>query len=426
MVMDLLANKFKKRSRSRPLGRRLRFIPGFDSHKGQILKTAISDHAFTETDGGRQESPKHTMLTLHQKQKFFCNNHVQTLDCYFIIDLDLSIKDKFGNDYTLREFIMARTPKDSVTDRLFVSVDKKYNGECHVLTTTTPHFDAAQKSMAELIPQTLATFGPKASRWWTEESLAMHANCTWDESRGLSLGKEFDVVEMANDDPFSMNEAFLSVANTTNFAVATPSPSTTVETVQDILNKRSKKDDDQSLGPFLSRPHDGDTVMTEKQTDDAPTEKEAQVTFDNIPADVHNTETYDNSGASVSTIGTNHTMASAGTGATTTSTRQNLRQERKTSDKLRAENLRLVAEAEQNHEEQATNQSHLLSENLRILAESEAMMAQQARMIALLTAQGIKIPVDSNTVTPANQHHTSSTTPSSSAGVALSDTGSDD
>jgi hypothetical protein len=447
LVMDILANKFKKRARCRPLGLRLRFIPGFDSHKGQILKTAVIDTVLHEDDNEQRETPKHTMLTLHQKQKYFCNTHVKTLDCYFIVNLDHGVQNKYGKAYSLRQFIMARTPKDSVTDRLFVSVDRKYNGDCHVLTTTAPHFDAAQKAMSELVPQTLALFGHKAARWWTEDALKMHANCTWDESKGLSMGKEFDIADMANDDPFAMNEAFQSVATTTDYAVVKPEApvnTTSVEqTVQDILDKRGKADDDQSLGKFIDRPHDGDTVMTEKPTEEpASDEKAPMVSFDNItvavPANTDNQE--HNDAASVSTMGTAHTNASTGTAATTTSTRQNLRLEKKTSSKLRDENTRLVEEAELNQEEQANQRAHLEAENKRLAEASRLMHEQQARMLAFLKEQGITLPtnniaspaaaMDTNhtrfaPVTPRIEDNTSTPNPPQNAGVASGDAGKD-
>lgn len=198
------------------------------------------------------------MLVMHQKQRYFNNVHIMHLECNYIVDLDASATDVNGSVWTVRQFIMDKAPPSSVTDRIFVSVSKKYNSDTYVLTTVAAHADHAANFLASMIPESRARFGAASDRWWTTGGRLAHANVRWDKKKGLSLTDEFDVTAILADDPFEMNDAWKTAQVATTIATTNPPSAATPAaamsaTVSDMMQRRAQ-DDDQSLGVYTGRP----------------------------------------------------------------------------------------------------------------------------------------------------------------------------
>jgi hypothetical protein len=398
ILMDVLTNAYKRKSKHRLLHASLRFIAGLDSFKGPLIKTL-------KPEEGQSESLLTTTLILHQKQKFFINEHIHVLEADDIMALDIPAKDAYGTEWNMEKFIMSQCPSYAVTQRIFVCVSRKWDGK-YVMVTTIGHMEEALGFMASMVPQSIVRFGLESvRRWWTPTALQNYANVRWDASKGLTMGKEFDPDGMLDDDPYQMNVAWNAAKTQKTYSVKDPpskapaldltKPTKTV--AQTLADRTCQPSDDQSIGRYIGRPHDGDTVVTEVGKGETLPEEpqEGQVRFQTVPTEVAAAAAapIELDSASVSTLGSALTGDSRGTAATTASTRKNLAREKRISTHLRMENLQLAKE----HEE-ATKRA-------------DEMEAQLAAFRQLALDKGIDIHRLGAIATPSNAVRPASVTP---------------
>lgn len=331
-LMKALMKRFRKRSRHRLLGQKVRAIPCFGSHKGPTLKRA-------KARPGAKEPPAATMVSCAIKQRYFVNTYLIRLPCPELVNADFALPDSDGNIFTAATWIMSQHPPDQITARMCTGVMPHWRDEGHILLTSEQQVEHMENFMASMIPQSLYVFGSSAARWWSPDALEHHAEDAWDPRQGLTLTdamyEDFD-----SDDPYGMKDAWKSATMANAFSPTaqeespTGTPAPPGATVGEMLaNRDALANDDQSLGTYIGRDHDGDTVMTEIPPAPDPASN-TKVAFDNLPAAIGTTSGLRDA-ASVSTMGS---------GFTTESTRKNLRHERLVSAQLREENQEVEAE----------------------------------------------------------------------------------
>lgn len=344
MLMKALMRRFKKRSKHRLLGQKVRAIPCFSSFKGPSLAKAVPRK-------GATEPPRATMVSCAMIQRYFINSFLRRVPCPELINPDLKLTSLLdGEIHDARSFIMSQHPPDRITARLCLGIMPHWRDEGHVFLSSEDYVDLLENLMAGLIPQTIYTFGPEAARWWSPEAIEHHADDQWDPSKGLTI-TNFDLEDINADDPYGFKDAWKSAIMDDSFvnpatSPMSPSPPTgappSAPTVGEMLAGRdvlASANDAQSLGGYVDRDKDGDTVVTEAPPLQTPSPT-TRVAFENVP------EAVGPSGSPGPYRGDSGSVSTMGSGFTTESTRRNLRHERLISEQLRDENREIEAERE--------------------------------------------------------------------------------
>lgn len=356
------AKLFKKNSKKKVNFMQIRLIPCFTTQLGKTLSDAMVENAFQ----------------MAQKQAHFVNSYTTRLTTSNILSLDTPIGEQ---QMTLRRYLMMKAPMIKVTERIFVTVDRAYRGNEHVLITTRRHADQALRTINTMIPECLSLYGPEAAKWFTQHGLMAYQDIRWDEKTKSTISTQDTVLqEILDEDFFGMGDIWKDTSSTAKTTQIEGIPEHLPQpTVRDILDARAQggaHDDTSSFGGAFGRSHSGTTVAPHPaQAPTANTRTNRRVDFN--PTDtVHPPPGDTDDLGSVSTLGTK---------ATTGSTRRQ---------------LHLQVEA-----------------NLALRNESIQMAAALERLEARLAAHGLNVDDDTTINTMTTQEPPSASGEPSSAGA---------
>ena len=375
-----MAALWKKRSKKRVCGINLRLVPCFTSPSMDVVD---SD---TATD----------MLNLIDKQQHLVNHHQARLPVTkFISQLDLPIKDKYNEEWTLRRYLMSKSPHGFPSDRLFITTDRNWDGNGYILVTIKTYYDEALRALNNMVPECVWMFGKEAAKkWFTTTGLHAFQNIRWDPDKGkthstdralsalvdedfLGMGKEWQTKNRVSRDTAAATAAAFIPASIFN-------PDQTQVTAKDIIAERQKNNirSDDSVKTFgdrvFHREHDGDTVATKlfpgddataledetalPQGDAAQNPSSRQLRFDLTGMEIQDRE---------ADVRDDETVTMSTADHTTGSTRVKLKQISKQNDRLATENENQAKELETQ-----TQENEDLRAQLAALAEQMAQMRQ--------------------------------------------------
>jgi len=403
-----MAALWKKRPKGKVLGMQLRLVPAFTSPN---META-------------DDETKADMVAMMEKQKHFINHHVTTIDSSFIARLDFKIMDKQGGAWTLRRYLMNKAPHGMPTQRLFVSLDLKWSGDGHVLTTVQPFRDQAITAHNNMIPECFWLFGEQVSAWFSDTGKHLFREVIWDPDSNKTKSLHNPLAEVVKENFYGMGQTWQPkpvtgrgiveqtpattpspteppAALTTSTATVAPLPSSSHAhtaagaeapnsilkptsflnpdkkqvTVRDVLDQRAISGDGRgdasvkSFGDLYGREHDGDTVRTakpatntssEEEDDQEPTTNPRCLRFDLSGMEL---QAKDNSGDDASK------MTTSTAARTTDSTRVQLKTVKRANAQLAEENEHQARELEF-----AAKSNDLLRNQLEEMARRLAML----------------------------------------------------
>lgn len=382
------AKIWKKSAKIQLLSLHLRLVPCF----GGFQMTAMDDRQRENT------------LLMAQKQHYFISQHITQLTTSHIQSLDAPIQAL--DQMTLRRYLMGRAPKDLVTQRLFVTVDKSWKpGNEYILVTSRSYSDQATRVLNNMIPECLAKYGTQASIWFTNTGLQVFKDVQWDTVTGKSTSHQADETEkMVNEaDAFGMGDTWKKqtspgqkpttpetqrpqVNETTTSTDATNND--TQAKVSDLLAQRAQANDIQSFGSILGREKDDDTIATTKTTANAPLKQHTVVEFT-----VSNIETTGKD----NTSGEDYSMGMSTAGKTTGTTRLRCKELELLNGQLQNEVAALTAEKEDDRSVKTTvstavKLSSAIDENEQLKAQIAALLANQNNQQQPLQNQELQKP----------------------------------
>jgi hypothetical protein len=371
-----LARIFKKKSKVRICGIQFRLVPCFTSPRMSACDDA------TKTDA--------TMMA--SKQQYFVNEHAKKLPpTSFIEFLDLPITSTSDNNgWTLRRHLMKASPKGRPSQRLFVTVDQRYNGTGHQLITTRTYYDEAERALNNMIPECLNLYGQPAAKWFTTAGLQAFKDITWDPNSNKTVSSNNEILDCLEEDFMGMGNDWrenstvgtarrdLLTTHTTPVA-ASLNPSAYATTASEVINKRqleTTKRSDNSIKSFgdkiFDRAHDGDTVYTVIQENSpesiTPAATTVQIDLTGMELQHRNTSTEDD------------TLSMSTMAHTTESTRRRLRDSDKQKSILEQENEQQAIELEEKERDNdALQQANaLMMAQLDMLQKRMAMLEKNA------------------------------------------------
>lgn len=373
-----LARIFKKKSKVRICGIQFRLVPCFTSPRMSVCDDA------TKTDA--------TMMA--SKQQYFVNEHAAKLPpTSFIEFLDLPITSTSDNNgWTLRRHLMKASPKGRPSQRLFVTVDQRYNGTGYQLITTRNYYDQAERALNNMIPECLHLYGQPAAKWFTTAGLQAFKDITWDPNSNKTVSSNNDILDCLEEDFMGMGNDWRanSTVGTTRRdlldthstpVAASLNPSAYATTASEVINKRqleTAKRSDNSIKSFgdkiFDRAHDGDTVYTMIQENppesgaDTPATTTVQIDLTGMELQHRNTSTEDD------------TLSMSTMALTTESTRRRLRDSDKQKSILEQENEQQAIELEEKERDNEALQraNALMMAQLDMLQKSMAMLEKTA------------------------------------------------
>jgi len=270
----LFANLFKKHGTKKPLGLPLRLIPCFSSDEGKLATPDTRTAA----------------IEMQNKQDYLIKHHIVELKTPFILNLDKPTKP--NGTMTLRRYLRSLHPEGLVAARLFISIDKSWQGttDATVLVTTKEYGAQANQALINMIPECIHRYGDGTQGWFTTNGLDVFRHVEWDPKNNKSVS-ESDIYAMRHvaEDYFGMGDAWRQLAQTTNQTKRptlmndsqkndgtspediTGNPNESVPqqqgkkpaTANDLLQAlANKKTDAPSFGSVYKRTHDGDTAQT--------------------------------------------------------------------------------------------------------------------------------------------------------------------
>ena len=369
LYAEKAAKFWRKHAKQKILGLHLRLVPCFGSAQAMAM------------DDCHREN---TML-LAQKQLFFINSYVTTINTPHIQTLDTPLSSE--NDMTLRRYIMSVPPEGFITQRLFVNIDKSWKqGNDYIGTTPKKYVDQARRTLNNMIPACLAKYGQGAEKWFTTTGLLVYKDVQFDTQTGTTTSKQAEETEkLVNEqDIFGMGEIWKEsldpTAQDSSRPTDTPPANTPNDTMSKILQSRALSNDIQSLGSVYNRNKDDDTIATHASKNNMNSFQPATDTL--VEFDVTNMEisTQKNSQQSM-----NHSMGMSTAGQTTGTTRLKVKELEQLNKQLQLENQQLY---EAQLEESSVITSHTtkttkakLSAAEIELQELKTQMAEQAKLL---------------------------------------------
>jgi hypothetical protein len=92
---------------------------------------------------------------------------------------------------TFPKYLMSRAPKNSVFQRLFVSVDKSWKGKEFTLVIVEPCAAEAMKALNCMTPECLHHYGQEAAKlWFSNAGLLACQNVKWDPTKQSTMSHQ--------------------------------------------------------------------------------------------------------------------------------------------------------------------------------------------------------------------------------------------
>jgi hypothetical protein len=295
---------------------------------------------------------------------------------------------------------MSRSPKNSVIQRIFVSVDKSWQGNDFTLVTVKPYAAAAIKALNCMISECTYLYGEEAvKRWFSNAGLMAYQNVNWDPSTEATTSHQDHTTQaLVEEDLFELGSAWMSQAPILQPQANRPhSHHEQYYSVENLLESRQTDNEVHSFGSVFGRQHDGESVATEAPPPPVPpTTVIVQIDPNLEPrsqAAKDDAHSYDASSA----------------GFTTGSTRAKLHQKGRAMDRLLKENHELVArlanqDSDDDSRKTTKSTADLLTQTLARLdlVEKEKAALLNARQIVSPEQQDIAPAFKELTVTVAD------------------------
>jgi hypothetical protein len=112
------------------------------------------------------DNQRANVLLMAAKQQYFLTSYIVKVDNSHILNLDAPVEYVTSKFATLRKYLMSRSPKNSVIQRIFVSVDKSWRGNDFTLVTVKPYAADAKKALSCMIPECTYLYGEAAAKRW--------------------------------------------------------------------------------------------------------------------------------------------------------------------------------------------------------------------------------------------------------------------
>jgi hypothetical protein len=369
------AKLWKKGATNRVNGLQMRLIPCLGSNRA----VAIS------------ENQRHNMKLMAAKQQFFVNSYTVKVDNAHIMNLDAPVKE-----YTLRKYLMSRSPKTSVIQRLFVSVDKSWRGNDFTLVTVKPYAAEAMKALNCMIPECIHLYGIEAAElWFSNAGLLAYQGVKWDPTKQSTTShKDQETKALVDEDLFQIGTNWMLTAPIMQAQAGRQAPPQTPDyTVQNLLASRGHGNDVSSFGSIYQRQHDDDSIVTTKTTTEAMdinTNPSVLVHIDPTLAIQPQRNNADD-----------QSYGASSAGFTTDSTRKALRDERAVVQNLLKEMKQL-----EGRDTDSDNQSIKTTKSTQDkLVEALAMIEQMKLLETMTPPAQILISPDPKAKAPAHEEH---------------------
>jgi hypothetical protein len=239
---------WRKGAKNRVNGLQLRLIPCLGSNSA----IALSDNQ------------RGNVLLMAAKQQYFLNSYIVKVDNSHILNLDAPVEYITSKFATLQKYLMSRSPKNSVIQRIFVSVDKSWRGNDFTLVTVKPYAADAIKALNCMIPECTYMYGEEAAkRWFSNAGLLAYQNVSWDPStQATTSHQDHSTQALVDEDLFELGSAWMQQAPILQPPANRPQSHAPQYSVENLLEAREKEADVHSFGLVYGRNHDGESVAT--------------------------------------------------------------------------------------------------------------------------------------------------------------------
>ena len=239
-----VANLFKKGSSKRVNGIQLRLVPCFSGYHNELIYAA---------------STKDSCVIGARNQQKFCRR-IKFKHSSFIMALDYPDPD-CATPYTLRDYLMSRSPDGCVISRVFHNVDPTWNKPGHFSFTFTPSNGVhAAKAIARMIPECMYHHPNAVKFWFTGSALLAHANSTWDpDKKEAKTNAHTCIAAIIDEDLWNMDEWSDDEDTTKVSATKDEKESSKAKTkvilseIPATMSEYQGADDLKSFGPALGR-----------------------------------------------------------------------------------------------------------------------------------------------------------------------------
>jgi hypothetical protein len=325
------------------------------------------------------------------KMQYFTNSYIIKLDNRHILNLDAEVKNT-----TLRKYIMSRAPKDSVIQRLFVSVDKSWKGNNFTLTTVKPYAAEAMRALNGMIPECLHHYGEDAAKlWFSNAGLLAYHQVKWDPTKKSTTSQQdHTTCDLVEEDLFQLGSLWKLKAPIMKAKAKRGQTQDNPYVLQNLLDSQNTDSDVRSFGSAYQRTHDSDSIQTDHE--------------DNMDTDPNNNQTVVQIDPTIiiteKTTDDDVSMDASSAGFTTGTTRSLLHKERHTTYNLRKELHELLTREEKSSDDDSAKTTKSTTEKLAQAMKQIQLMeeAQTHRE----TKQAPMISPDPNRKAPAIEEQT--------------------
>jgi hypothetical protein len=201
------------------------------------------------------------------KQQYFLNSYIVKVDNSHILNLDAPVEYATSKFATLRKCLMSRSPKNSVIQRIFVSVDKSWRGNDFTLVTVKPYAANAIKALNCMVPECTYLYGEAAAkRWFSNTGLLAYQNVNWDPSTQATTSHQDHTTQaLVEEDLFELGSAWMNQAPILQPQANRPQSQEPQYLVKNLLKARETDTYIHSFGSVYGRQHDGARIGGSQQ-----------------------------------------------------------------------------------------------------------------------------------------------------------------
>jgi hypothetical protein len=241
------ARLWRKGAKNRVNGLQLCLIPCLGSNSA----IALSDNQRTN------------VLLMSAKQQYFLNSYIVKVDNSHILNLDAPIEYATSKFATLRKYLMSRSPKNSVIQRIFVAIHKSWRGNDFTLVTVKPYAADPIKALNCMIRTYL--YGEEAAkRWFSNTGLLAYQNVNWDPSTQATTSHQDHTTQvLVEEDLFESGSAWMTQAPILQPQANRPHSNKQPYSMENLLESRQTDNEVHSFGSVFGRQHHhGESVAT--------------------------------------------------------------------------------------------------------------------------------------------------------------------